>query len=146
MAEAKFPMVNDFTGEEVESTLGDEETYRANGFRVIAGGQYDAAVAEKRAAEAAKVEPPQPTIVELQTRSDAALTAQRTYPAADPGDDKLSKKETVEPTDEGGQATQLESVSTDTAAHARAVGNEKTAEAESARAAEQAEKRRGNRK
>jgi NADH dehydrogenase/NADH:ubiquinone oxidoreductase subunit G len=147
---AKFQMVNDFTGETRDATLGDEESLRADGFRVLAGGPYDAAIAERRQAEAdalAKAQGQQnPSVVELQTRSDAALTAQRTYPDADGGPDKLSKKEQVEPTDEGGDVSQAEVTAMTTQAQARAVANEEAAKAAAERQEAAVANRRGNRK
>lgn len=100
---AKFPMVNDQSGETVEATLNDEAQKRAEGFRIQVGGAYDAALAER--AELTKVELPagEPTGAALQTRSDAALAAQRTFPAADLGDDGKDAP-TEEPTDEAAGA------------------------------------------
>jgi hypothetical protein len=99
MAALKFRMVNDQTGEEIESTLDDEMDNRAKGFSVVPGGVYAAALRE-RADELAPPEPPaKPTIADLQTRSDAVLSAERTFPDADGGDDKPTKKERVEATD-----------------------------------------------
>ncbi len=100
MAAMKFPMVNDQTGETVEATVDDEMDYRAKGFSVVPGGVYSAALRE-RADELAPPEPAgtNPTIADLQTRSDAVLSAERTFPSADGGDDKPTKKARVEATD-----------------------------------------------
>jgi hypothetical protein len=78
---------------------------------VQTGGAYSAALAEReeqrRAALDAAGETAEPTETELQTRSDAALAAKRTFPAADLGGDGKGAA-TAEPTDEAAAETERE--------------------------------------